>query len=91
MKLAEREAVGDDRLAERVTIGQDVRGFQQLVVAQPADGAALLIGAEHALAEARWCRRCRTTAVTYCRRAVSAAGSLNWPGAGAPPGRRWPR
>jgi hypothetical protein len=27
--------------------------------------------------ESRWCGRWRTTAVTYCRRAVSAAGSLN--------------
>jgi len=32
----------------------------------------------------RWCRRCRTTAVTYWRRAVSAAGSLNCQAAGAP-------
>lgn len=31
---------------------KDVRGFQQFVMAQPADGAAHLIGAEHALAEA---------------------------------------
>jgi hypothetical protein len=52
MQLSGREAVGDHRLAERVNIGKDVGGLQQLVMAEPADGAALLIGAEHALAKA---------------------------------------
>ena len=52
MELAQREIVAGHRLTERVAIGQDVGGFQQLVMAEPADGAALLIGAEHALAEA---------------------------------------
>ena len=52
MKLAEREAVGDDRLAPRMAIRKDVRGFQQFVMAEPANGAAHLIGVEHALAEA---------------------------------------
>jgi hypothetical protein len=30
-----------------------VRGLQQFVMAEPADGAALLVGAEHALAKAQ--------------------------------------
>ena len=84
VELAEREAVGNDRLAQGMAVREDVSGFQQLVMAESADGAALLVGAEHALAKPRWCRRCRTTAVTYCRRAVSAAGSLNSQAAGAP-------
>ena len=52
MQLAEREAVGDYRLAAWMAVGQDVRGFQQFVMSKAADGAALLIGAKHALAEA---------------------------------------
>ena len=51
MQLAEREAVGNHRLTERVDIREDVGGLQQLVMAEPADGAALLVGAEHALGE----------------------------------------
>jgi hypothetical protein len=84
VQLAEREAVGNDRLAQGMAVGEDVGGFQQLVMAEPADGAALLVGAEHALTKAPLGRRCRTTAVTYCRRAVSAAGSLTCQAAGAP-------
>jgi hypothetical protein len=34
-----------------MTVGEDVGGLQQLVVAEPADGAALLVGAEHVLAK----------------------------------------
>ena len=52
MELAEREAVGNHRLAQGMAIREDVGGFQQLVMAEPADGAALLVGAEHALAKA---------------------------------------
>ncbi len=52
MELAEREAVGNDRLPQGRTVREDVSGFQQLVMAEPADGAALLVGAEHALAKA---------------------------------------
>jgi len=74
MELAEREAVGNDRLPQGMAVGEDVGGFQQLVMADSADGAALLIGAEHALAKAPLVQALRTTAVTYCRRAVSAAG-----------------
>src|SRR2546425_4056084 len=52
VKLAEREAVGNHWLTERVAIREDVSGLQQLVVAEPADGTALLVGAEHTLAKA---------------------------------------
>ena len=52
VELAEREAVGNDRLPQRMAVREDVSGFQQLVMAEPADGAALLVGAEHALAKA---------------------------------------
>jgi hypothetical protein len=48
---------------------------RQLVVARAADRAVLLEGEERPLGEARWCRFSRTTAVTYHRRAMSAAGS----------------
>ena len=84
VELAERETVGNDRLPQGMAVGEDVGGFQQLIMAEPADGAALLIGAEHALAKTPLVQRCRTTAVTYCRRAVSAAGSLSCQAAGAP-------
>src|SRR5881628_3277377 len=83
VKLAEREAVGNHRLAERVAIREDQGGLQQLVMAEPADGAALLVGAEHALSEATLVQAL-ATAVRYCRRAVSAAGSLTCQAAGAP-------
>jgi hypothetical protein len=33
-----------------MAVGEDVGGLQQLVMAEAADGAALLVGAEHALA-----------------------------------------
>lgn len=39
MQLAKCEAVGNNRLTQRVAIGKDVRRFQQLVVAQLADRA----------------------------------------------------
>src|SRR2546425_11825155 len=35
-----------------MAVSENVSGFQQLVMAEPADGAALLVGAEHALAKA---------------------------------------
>ncbi len=40
VELAEREAVGNDRLPQRMAVGEDVSGFQQLAMAEPADGAA---------------------------------------------------
>src|SRR2546426_4249282 len=52
VELAEREAVGNARLPQGMAVREDVSGFQQLVMAEPADGAALLVGAEHALAKA---------------------------------------
>jgi hypothetical protein len=45
------QAVGDLRLAERVAIRQDVRGVEQLGVAQAADGALLAVGADDAQPE----------------------------------------
>ena len=35
-----------------MAVSENVSGFQQLVMAEPADGAALLVGAEHAPAKA---------------------------------------
>ena len=42
MQRAEREAVGNYRLAGRVAIREDVGGLQQLVMAESADGASAL-------------------------------------------------
>ena len=44
--------LGNNWLTERVAIREDVSGLQQLVMAEPADGAALLVGSEHTLAKA---------------------------------------
>jgi len=52
MQLAEREAVGNHRLVEQVNIRKGVGGLQQRVMAEPTDGAALLVGTEHALTKA---------------------------------------
>src|SRR3989338_4850722 len=52
VQRAEGQAVRHHGLAARVAIGQDVGGLEQLLVAQAADGATLLVGREHALAEA---------------------------------------
>ena len=41
VELAERQAVGNDRLSQGMAVREDVSGFQQLVMAEPADGAAL--------------------------------------------------
>ena len=52
VELAEREAVGHDRLPQGMAIRKDVGRLQQRVMAEPTDGAALLVSAEHALAKA---------------------------------------
>src|SRR5438034_1282684 len=52
VELAEREAIRNHRLSKGMAIREDVGGFQQFVMAEPADGAALLVGAEHSLAKA---------------------------------------
>jgi len=39
--LAEREAVGYDRFPQGMAVREDVSSFQQFVMAEPADGAAL--------------------------------------------------
>lgn len=46
MQFTESEAVGDDRLAEGMTIGQDVCRIEEFVVTQPTDGAALAVGTQ---------------------------------------------
>ena len=53
VKFAEREAVRNDWLALRMTIGKDVRCFQKLDVAQAAHRAPLEIGAKDAMAKRR--------------------------------------
>ena len=45
VELAEGESVRNDRLAARVPIGEDVRGFEKLAVTQPADRTRLTIRA----------------------------------------------
>jgi hypothetical protein len=52
MEPAEGQAVRQDRLAPRVPVGKDVRGVGELRVAQAADGAPLLVGAQDAPPEA---------------------------------------
>src|SRR5687767_3687926 len=52
MEAAEGEAVRDDGFTPWVAIRKDVRRVEQLGVAQPADGASLLIRAEDAPPEA---------------------------------------
>src|SRR3989338_9628287 len=47
VQRAEGQAVRHPGLAARVAIGQDVGGLEQLLVAQAADGATLLVGREH--------------------------------------------
>ena len=51
MELAQRDAVADHRLALGVATGRDVGSVQQLLVAQPAGGAALGVRAEHPLTQ----------------------------------------
>jgi hypothetical protein len=51
MKRAQGQPVGNDRLAALVPVRQDVRGFQESGVPQPAYGAMLAVGAQHPLAE----------------------------------------
>ena len=49
MELAQRDAVADHRLALGVAIGRDVGRIEELQMAQPAERAALGVGAEHPL------------------------------------------
>ena len=46
MELAQRDAVADDRLTLGVAVGRDVRRVEKLLVAQPAQGAALGVRAD---------------------------------------------
>lgn len=52
VQLAERQSVRDDRLPERVRVGQDVRGVQEFAVTQTAHGARLPVGGQDTLPEA---------------------------------------
>src|SRR5204862_2479746 len=63
MKLAERETIRYLRLALRVAIRDDVCGFKQLLMPQPANRAVLLVGSKDALTERLWWSRCRTCRV----------------------------
>ena len=50
--LGEHDAVGDDRLAEKlVGVGYDVSGVEQVVVRQVADRAPVVVGGEHQIPE----------------------------------------
>lgn len=51
-QFAQRQAVRNDWLAAWVSVGQDMRGFQQLLVAQAADRTAFAISGEDSLTEA---------------------------------------
>ncbi|MBI3403255.1 MAG: cupin domain-containing protein [Acidobacteria bacterium] len=53
MKLAQREAVGNGRHAERIRIRHDMRGLEQFVAFEPAHRTVMLIGANDALAKLR--------------------------------------
>ena len=52
VQLAESDAVLDDGLPARLSVGDDVRGVQEFVVPQPAQRALLPIRFEHSLPEA---------------------------------------
>jgi hypothetical protein len=51
MQLAERESVGNDRLAVRLRVAAYVRGIEQFHVPQTTERALLAICAQHTLAE----------------------------------------
>jgi len=52
VQLAEREPIGNHRLSQRMAVWQNMRRLEQFVMAEAANGAALLIGAQNALTEA---------------------------------------
>jgi hypothetical protein len=56
MKLAERDAVADDGLALGVAVGRDVGRVQELLMAQPAEGASLGAGKPEIRAPVLRCR-----------------------------------
>jgi hypothetical protein len=52
--LGKGDAVGDDRLTERLMgVGHDVGGVEEVIIRQVADGAAMVVGGEHAVPEGR--------------------------------------
>ena len=51
VELAQCDAVADDRLALGVAVGRDMRGVEELLMAQPTEGAALGVRANDPLAE----------------------------------------
>ncbi len=53
VELAQGDAVADHRLALGVAVWRDVRRVQELLVAQPAEGAALGVGAKYPLTQRR--------------------------------------
>jgi len=53
MNLAQRKTVGNDWIAVRMSIGQDVGGIKEFKMAESADRATLSVSEEHAFAELR--------------------------------------
>lgn len=51
MQSAQCKPIRHRRHAERICIGEDMRGFEQFVAPQPAHGTMVLVGAHHALAK----------------------------------------
>ena len=50
--LRQRDAIGDDRLAEQlVRVGDDVGGVEEVIVGQVADRAPVIVGGEHQVPE----------------------------------------
>ncbi len=51
MQLAQREAIGDDRLATRLSIGDDVGRVEQFLMPELTQGASTPVRGEDALAK----------------------------------------
>jgi hypothetical protein len=51
VQLAQSEPIAHLRLALGVAVGHDVRGFEQLLMAEPTNRAVFLIRGQNALAE----------------------------------------
>ena len=45
--LAKREPIGNDRLARRLTVGDDMSGVEQFWMAETAHGTTLRVSAQH--------------------------------------------
>ena len=47
VELAERKTIRNDRLTERMAVGEEVRSVEQFPVPQPADGTGLSVCVEN--------------------------------------------